>query len=270
MNQRLLIWFRRFQPKYGQKFRFHTALAEACSGLAYPVTIQDSSYRTTLIGSFFGKGWFILPVAFIAFITGLLAVMLLSQTFFAEKFSFLALGIGIAFLLMVVIFIVIQLIRRYGYKSYRGRDAGLRLISELKSIKAGRSGYVMGVDVIHCDDDIWQNVVLAALTMADIVIVDISEITENLAWELSQTLKSLTMDRVILVCDEKAGHSTALLKELNRLFSGISPDLDIEKIKGEIVTYPSERAGIGPRRRKQVVEVVKRLRFEIADHLLHD
>lgn len=269
MKQRLLIWFRRFRPQYGRKFRFHRALAEACSGLAYPITVQDSSYPSTILGSFLGRGWFILPAAFGAFIVGMLAVMLASVMLLPEKSAFSGFVAGTVLLAVAGVFLTLKAYRRLGYRRFSGPGAGHQVLLTLDSIKAG-GGNFLGVDVFQCDDAAWQAVVAASLTMADVAVVDVSEVTENLAWEISQALKSLPPERVIFVCEERSSGAAGSSTDFDRFFSGIEPRLDIEKLKDEMIVFPSEWAGPGFGLRRQVAEFSQRLRLELADRLLHD
>lgn len=270
MKQNLLIWFRRFRPEYGQKFRFHTALHEACNSLAYPITIQDSSYRSSLLGSFFGRGWFILPLAFIVIIIGMVALIPIVLSIFPKESSLYGFVIGIILLVTLVIFIALKFYQRLGFKKIRGKSEIPEFVHQLISIKAGQRGIVMGIDVFQCDDAIWQDVVTAALMRADIAIIDLSELTENLTWEISKALNTLPQDRIIFVCEEDVFQEPELLSKLKQHFSSLVHDLNVEKMKDKIVVYPSKWAGVGPGRRRQVVEFAKKLRLEVAERVLHD
>lgn len=269
MNQRILIWFRRFRPDYGKKFRFHTALSEACSGLANPLTIQDSSYKSNLLGSFWGRGWFILPIAFLSVIIGMLIIMLLSLMLLPENLSKAGWLIGTVLLFVIASLLSFKAYRRLGYVSHISQKSKDKLISKLESIRTGRVKSITGVDVIKCNDNVWQDVVSTALSKTEIAIVDVSEVTDNLAWEISQAFKYLSKDRVIFVCDEEADQPD-LLANLNQLLNSIDIDADSNKIRSELVIYPSNRASVGPGRRRQVVEFAKRLRFSIAERLFRE
>ncbi len=267
MNQMILIWFRRFRPDYGQKFRFHRALSEACSGLAYPVTIQDSSYDSNLLGSFWRRGWFIIPLAMLAFIIGMIIIMLLSLMLLPDNLSKAGWLAGTLILLVLILFLSFKAYKRLGYKSYIDKQTKDKLTHTLESIKAGQINNIMGVDVIQCSDNVWQDLVTTALAKIDIAIIDISELTDNLAWEITQAFKHLPKERIVFVCDEESNRPD-LIASLNQLLLTHDIEADSADIRNELFIYPSTQAGVGPGRRRQMVKVVKQLRTIISDRLL--
>jgi len=269
MNQMILIWFRRFRPDYGKKFRFHTALSQACSCLAHPFTIQDSSYNSNLLGDFLGRGWFILPLTFLALIVGVAISFLLSFMFLPESLIKAGGLIGTLLLFVIGPFLSFKAYRLLGNKPYINQENKHELINKLEYIRAGRIKNITGVDVIQCNDNDWQDIVSTALLKADIAIVDVSEVTENLAWEISQTFKYLPKDRVIFVCEEEA-NQPALLTNLKQLCTSFDTDVDSDKFWSELIVYPSERASIGPGRNRQMIEFGKLLRINIADRLFRE
>jgi hypothetical protein len=195
--------------------------------------------------------------------------MLLSVMLLPENLSKAGWLIGTLLIFVIGSLLSFKAYRRLGYVSHINQKSKDKLISKLESIRTGRVKNITGVDVIQCNDNVWQEFVFTALSKAEIAIVDVSEITVNLAWEISQALKCLSKDRVIFVCDEEADQHV-LLTSLNQLLNSIDIDADSEKIRRELVIYPSNRASVGPGRRRQIVEFSKRLRFSIADRLFGD
>ena len=86
--------------------------------------------------------------------------------------------------------------------------------------------------------------------MADIALIDISELTENIQWELVQATKLLSRDRLVLVRKEGS--------------SAVASDLEV---RPGVIVYPSALAGFGLRRGRQIVETAKRIRVELAQRL---
>ena len=86
--------------------------------------------------------------------------------------------------------------------------------------------------------------------MADIALIDISELTENIQWELVQATKLLSRDRLVLVREEGS--------------SAVASDLEV---RPGVIVYPSVLAGFGLRRGRQIVETAKRIRVELAQRL---
>ena len=153
MKQNVLIWLRRFRPRYGRRVRFHAALAQACSGLAYPITIQDSSYRASFIDSITGRAWFVIPILFLVFIVVMVVDLLV---FYLLSFGSGLVVVAVSIELAIVLAITLKVYRRLGYRSYQGPDALLRVRTRLESIKSGKHGSVLGVEVMQCDDEVWQ------------------------------------------------------------------------------------------------------------------
>ena len=264
MRQRVLVWCRRFRPSYGRQFRFHLALAEACSGIAYPITIQDSSYSSSLMGSFTGRGWFVLPGAFVFFIIVLLASTMFSVTL-PEPLGPQAASVGSALVAIGTAIVALRAYRRLGYRVFRGSQARDQVRAELEAIKSGRRGSTMGVDVWQCEDAVWRDVVAEALRSAEVAIVDVSDLSENLRWEADTAIAALSPSRVLLVYVEGAELSPELWSRFSNRVPSTTTRENTPAIEPAVLIYPAERAGVGPQRRRQVRDVTERLRVAIAD-----
>ncbi|HUF28736.1 MAG TPA: hypothetical protein VMM18_17275 [Gemmatimonadaceae bacterium] len=266
MKPRLLVWLRRFRPSYEGRFRFHRALAEACSGLVYPVTIQDRSYRSSLIDGFTGRGWFIAPLAFLTAMAAMLVAVVPLAMASAPVETFL--------LVVIILYIAtgwaaVRLTRRLGYRAYRGPDARLQVATDLDRVKQGRRAGGLGVEVMQCDDEVWQDVVREALLRADVVIIDVSELTEHLRWEIRQALDILSPERVIFARErESDGGGEAREAEMG---ARIASEAGIETQRRlQVVAYPARQAPPGPARRRQTRDLIQRLRVVIAEALVSD
>lgn len=60
-------------------------------------------------------------------------------------------------------------------------------------------GYSRGIELFKISDDFWQEAVLMALEKVDAVVIDISELNENIAWELQRTKDKLSGPNIILI-----------------------------------------------------------------------
>ncbi len=234
VNKRILVWCRRFRPSYGRQFRFHRALATACSGIAYPITIQDSSYPASLMGSFSGRGWFLLPAAILVFYAGLIVVAMPSLTLLPEHLSKQGFGVGFIAISVAIPLLALKAYRRLGYRAYRGPDARRQVRAELEAINAGRRGGTMGVEVVQCDDAGWRDVVTEALSVADVAVIDVSDLSENLRWELDEAIAALTTARVIIVHDDGL-EPPATMAEKSQI---------TEAVTRAAFTYPAAQVGL--------------------------
>lgn len=70
-------------------------------------------------------------------------------------------------------------------------------------IRAGRSSH--SLQIWKCEDAFWQRTVRRALRAADAVVMDVTELGDNMRWELSQLAAIVPAERVVLCCASKDG-----------------------------------------------------------------
>ena len=150
--------------------------------------------------------------------------------------------------------------RRLGYRTLAGDGARRQLRAELAAIKAGRRWSTLGVEVSRCNDNVWQEVVTEALSAADLAVVDISDLTSNLQWELHEAMRTLSERRVILVYPEESGSPEEMLANLK----GGPTDTP----GARLVAYPPAQPAIGWGGRRYFKAFAGRLRTEIAECLV--
>jgi hypothetical protein len=73
-----------------------------------------------------------------------------------------------------------------------------------------------GVEVLKVarTGDEWKLVIREALARADLAIVDVSDVTDPIIWEMGQALQQLHRDRILLVAEEHSVRAHALRKRL--------------------------------------------------------
>ncbi|MBV8134196.1 MAG: hypothetical protein JO121_00945 [Deltaproteobacteria bacterium] len=112
-----------------------------------------------------------------------------------------------------------------------------------------RRGPFLGVTILKCDDAFWQQVVAIAIEHSDAVIVDVTELTENVAWELRTCLEKKAPRAVVLAY--AAEGTTA--PDTGALPAAVRAKLDavvgLNRVaQCTVLLYPPAQPSIGPSR----------------------
>lgn len=252
----ILLWMRRFRAGYGDKIRFHTVLGRACSAILFPITIQDSSFRTSFFSGLLRISA-LLPFWMFLWLVGFIylsAVVPVSGSILILFALWTALCVCGTWLLL----------KRTGFVTLRGKEARSKARARFHSLKSNARGLGIGVEILKCDDDIWKEIVLDGLSQAELAIIDISDQTEHILWELSQALTSLGRNRTIVVCEDDPDTMEIAMSKTQKFLEKEGYHLESDWLKRSVVPYPNAQAAIGPKRNKQYETLIRRLRQEIA------
>jgi len=179
----LILWLRRFHRRRQKPFL--RALNNACEFVGMPLTIQDSSFRFS-VGFAIGRllpwiGFFVV----IRFFGGLLGGPLVADLASVVGGMVIAVGIGTSYW--------------WAFFSLRGEGSSQRLLRLIEKIRAGRarSG---GAMILRAQDEFWRPIVEQALQHADAIIIDVTEPSENVIWELQAASKLRPAGSILLAC----------------------------------------------------------------------
>ncbi len=192
-NPPLILWLRPFDLSDGYPdFNFQKALSRAIAGLAVVVTLKDSRTKNSRKSTYSFINFFSPRFYF--------SVFLLSQLwgYFAWLFDHRADGIElllliacgpIAFLLGIITFFSRLVKGQYSKieKSPTDRSVGIQRLR------------VGTVRVFRSSDTLWREVIEFFLCRASAAILDLTDISSSLTWELSQCLAKLGPSRVLVV-----------------------------------------------------------------------
>ena len=193
-SDRVLVWLRRFHRAEPGVLRFSTVLQRACSGLCVPMTLQDSSFKTSYAVS--GSGLLLFyPVLGNLFIVPPVLVFVVTAGVLGAIGGAFA---GATALILEIVVVRLLLMRR-GYRTLDARKATATLDRLMSAIRR-RKGQGIGVLILKCEDQSWQQVVSDALQKADVALLDVSEPSPNVLWELRQACQTLSTTSVILAC----------------------------------------------------------------------
>jgi hypothetical protein len=197
-TDRMVLWLRRFHRDQG--FPFNVFLEDACRGVALPVTLQDSrvSSSTTAANA---RAAAVLPT--LLMLAGLALMTNFLSGFPGEDDVASRVGLALAaaggglHLFRGRLFGAVRLQTARGRK--RARDL-LRRIQDGKSVP-------QALTVLSCPDDGWQAWVLALLAHADVVVLDVTELSGSLHWELEQVAREKRPEQLILACGIDRGNA---------------------------------------------------------------
>ncbi len=206
-GDKIVLWLRRFHEKEPKRFRFNQILNGAGRGLFSAITIQDSVFKTSYYSSILGS---VLMIPLV-FGVGMLILMLVAVATLGTL-SFVA-GLDSTPLAIVTITVVVLVGVLYAYGVWRflisrgfktlPAEAAVQKCGELLARISNRRGPLAGVSILKCGDEVWQKVVKYCLERADALIIDVSDINENMMWELKNAYELLPAAAIILVCKEE-------------------------------------------------------------------
>ena len=262
-----IVWFRRFRRT--SSFNFAATLGRAATGIGHPLTLQDTTVPTSLAAAGVRTSALVLSaLCLLLFGVGLLAVLLLLVTLH------LAMD-GVALLLVLVGYAVAfanwvrKALRRVGYGTLDADKAVAQVRARLEAVNRGRRRLGIGLDVIRCprdkDEQLWQQVVRTALCYTSLAVVDVSEVNDNIRFELTEALSTLGPDRVLLVAEEGAAPDDqvwyqACLPALTE--AGRPPDR--AWLRSRLYRYPAHAQRYGPRARRLYDRQTRQLRAQLA------
>jgi hypothetical protein len=198
----LILWLRRFHGGPIRGISFPTVLGSACSGLAIPLTLQDDRYAFSFQAGHYRTLRFLEIVGPIIVFTAIL----MSLFYLAEVFSPVG-RVGatlISFFFTGVAFFVWMVRRQRSLGvlplASTNPDGQIRaLLDSLREDKKRVPG-IGGLIVIKVPDECWRQAVLVALDRCALVIIDVTDLSDSLKWELSASVKAQPSERIILAC----------------------------------------------------------------------
>lgn len=201
---KLVLWLRRFhsEPLLGSSFP--TLLGCACSGQAIPVTLQDDAY------SYCGAvGHFRSPRLFPAVRVTCAAIVIsfLLIKFAPSRFQRAIPEVMVVLMLLGMALETRRSSRKYGATLVRNDNFEVVFPALVRGVRDNRSNVpaMAGVVVLRVPDERWQTAVVHLLRACDLVIVDLTDLTENIAWELSAALKEHPPERILITARMKNG-----------------------------------------------------------------
>lgn len=188
-NGRLVLWFRRFNTDKPNIFGFHRIFNKAKCGLYSPVTIQDPLFKMSL------KRRFIYYITSNVFFLGAIFVFIIIDKKFGMS-MYLFMGSIIAIYAGYILAYAKVLIG--GYVEFKEAPSRKMLDDLVSDIRYGFT-FRSGLFVYKTEDEYWKMVIRYFISNASAVIIDVSNLTESIRWELRAALKVLPPENIILL-----------------------------------------------------------------------
>ena len=229
--QRLqVMWLRRFQAEGGNAFRASRVIDQLARHGVSALTLQDRDVQL----SFEQRRNRLAPAFWVLFLPitaalGYFAISSWNQTrATAESFrpnadnfgdaigQAIGNALGTAIVLVMIIVVALAafmlatllimalaaLMGPIGALLARNRDDFARLPRLLREITLGRR---KGATVLRIGDRHWQEAVSASLHAVDAAIIDLTQVTDNIAWELGEAVKACGAEGLIFICRDPSG-----------------------------------------------------------------
>jgi hypothetical protein len=220
-----IVWLRRFHRQ--QHRSFQKILEQACMFVGIPITVQDSSFRYSMTMANIKIGNLALPAVIVLVLLGLVPMT----------------PVAVDLLMIITYLIFLMLIissRKLGYtRLYQSTAEGrtLQLFTDVRAHKGSRGGVV----ILKCEDSFWRDVVSLAIQRADVVIVDVTEPSENVIWELHTAVGVKSPERILLAY-EKDQEPFDLPPTISAKLQAAIGDIPLNRFA--LFTYPKKRRGV--------------------------
>jgi hypothetical protein len=191
-----ILWLRRFRSYSGNAKPFEFFLFQACDCLGTPFTLQDQSYSYSPET---GMG----TVALL--IPGFILVPLLLFEIFPDWLNGGNVSLAIAVLFLALIGLYVGVPRWFGVKRVIDTGGGEQVAACVRKIQRGRvSGFTSAV-VLRCSQASWQTVVTRAHQLSALTVIDVTDLSENVLWELQTAVRLKDPRLVVLACRIEPG-----------------------------------------------------------------
>ena len=201
-TRHLILWLRRFHGGPIRGISFPTILGLACSGLALPITLQDDQYAYSFEAGRYRS------LRFFDIVAPLIGFTIVGGSVFFLSVAFYSVNPGIPGLIVfsfIGVALIVWLVRRQrslGVLPLASTNLDSHLRALLGSLREDprRVPGIGGLVVIKVPDECWREAVLVTLERCALVIIDVTELSDSLKWELSASVNALPTDRIILAC----------------------------------------------------------------------
>ena len=226
--QRLqVMWLRRFQSESGTAFRTSRVIDRLARHGVSALTLQDRDVQL----SFEQRRNRLAPVFWVLFLpiaamggfaswSGWNEVQRQAESWRPDAANFgeaigQAIGHALATAIVLVLIIAIALIAfmaatlvimtlaalagPIGAALSRNRDDYARLPKLLRRIMDGKR---KGATVLRISDTHWRDAVSTSLRSVDVAIIDLSNVSANIAWEIGEAVQAIGAEQIVFICQD--------------------------------------------------------------------
>jgi hypothetical protein len=274
------MWLRRFQSERGNAFRTSRVIDRLSRHGISALTLQDRDVQL----SFEQRRNRLAPVFWLLFIPiALLLAYSIWQAWIGARADIMDLppaetfqqGVGqifgafigliaIALIMvaalvfgimatLVVVMLIAALSGPIGAMFSKSRDDFRSLPKLLRRIERGKGR--RGAEIVRISDANWREAVCSSLSAVDVAIIDLTDVSDHVAWEIGEAVKACGPSGLVFICSGSKGVGlTDAARAAVRHALGRDP--------GNVVFYPARRSGdaehFARALRKQIYEAADR------------
>jgi hypothetical protein len=273
------MWLRRFQSEKGDAFRPSRVIDRLSRYGISAITLQDRDVklsleqrRNRLAPTFW---FFFVPLSILIGVTGHTQYQRVQTEMASRQIDYsdnigeaigqaigqaLVSALAVVFVILlfvaalmattVLIFALAALAGPFGAFFSRNRDDFRQLPRLLERIKKGKGR--RGASIVRISDANWREAVTASLAAVDVAIIDLSQMSEHVAWEIAEAVKAVGPAGLVFICAAENGLSEGARASVRRVL-GRDP--------AHVVFYPARRGGEAKRFARELRERI----YEAAD-----
>jgi hypothetical protein len=252
-GDKLVLWLRRFHMRRKGGLGFGRLLEQAASGLGFAVTVQDSVVKRS-----FDMGLSGLHVLFFLMLAVMYVLLLVFRDLFQDR-------VWIALLLFTALPVAICLpfYLRHSVMDLKPETAQNKVLRLVRKIETKRGWHTSGIFLVRCGESFWQQVVELFIASASVVVIDATEISDNVIWELQTALRLIGPSSIVLAYGVNEGAAREFPSERREdLLRGTAGDwID----QAHIYLYPLLKSQLNEEQwhsRRKVTEDLRRLLAE--------
>lgn len=253
------MWLRRFQSERGDAFRPSRVIDRLSRHGISALTLQDRDVKLSFeqrrnrLAPVF---WlFFVPIAGALSYAGMTQYRSVQEQIANQQIDYsdnigeaigqaigqgLANGLAVVFVILlfalalmvttVLIFALAALAGPLGAMFAGKRDDFAKLPRLLKRLKRGKGR--RGASIVRISDTHWQQAVSASLGAVDVAIIDLTNVSENVAWEIGEAAKGVTPAGIVFIASEASGLSSTARAAVRQALGHEPSDIALYPIRG--------------------------------------
>lgn len=208
---RAVVWLRRFHQHESSRFPLPEYLTMLGVGRFQVATIQDTKFQFSFLTGMTRSALAIITFQVVATLSFfLLSLGVLGKLTSLKNSSpltllILSVFVGIAIQAVALRAFAKSLARRRGVEILKSAKDIRRLVRWFERVQGGIGHVVPGLKIFKCSDEFWTDAVVVMLQRCNAAIIDISDLNENMRWELLQSIELVPPQRLILAYSVDAG-----------------------------------------------------------------
>ncbi|MCX7359539.1 MAG: hypothetical protein NT015_15530 [Alphaproteobacteria bacterium] len=146
---------------------------------------------------------------------------------------------------LVVVMLLAAISGPIGAMFSRNRDDFGSLPRLLERLQRGKGR--RGASIVRISDANWRQAVSSSLGAVDVAIIDLTNVSENVAWEIGEAVKGVSPSGLVFICCE----GNQLSNEARAAVRGA-----LGREPSNVVYYPAKRSGDTKRFARQLRETI--------------